>query len=160
MTGIEIRCARSGDEAVIVDLLRELAEYERLSHKFHLTRDDVARDFFGQAPRVRCDLALADGEPAGIMTWYHTYATFAARCGIYLEDFYVRTALRQRGIGRALVVDLASRAVSAGIAKMEWSVLAWNKPSIAFYESLHAERVDDWHVYRLMGESLAALARG
>lgn len=160
MSTIEIRRAKAGDEVVIVDLLRELAEYEHLSHKFRLMPEDVTRDFLGSAPSVSCDLAFAAGAAAGIMTWYATYSTFAAKCGIYIEDFYVRSALRQHGIGRALVVDLTKRAVEHGIAKIEWSVLAWNKPSIAFYESLNAERVDDWHVYRLTGERVAALARG
>jgi GNAT superfamily N-acetyltransferase len=159
VTNIEIRCAQPGDEATIVGLLYELAEYERLLHKFRLTTEDVSRDFFGAAPVVSCDLAFAGGEPAGIMTWYPTYASFAAARGIYLEDFYVRAALRRHGIGRALVVDLARRAIEAGCPKLEWSVLTWNKPSIAFYETLHAERVDDWHIYRLVGDALTALAR-
>ena len=160
MSAIEIRRAKPGDEAVIVDLLRELAEYERLLHKFRLTAEDVARDLFGTTAVMRCDLAFADRDPAGIMTWYPTYSTFAVEHGIYLEDFYVRAALRRLGIGRALIVDLAKRAVQQGMKKLEWSVLTWNRPSIEFYENLHAERVDDWHIYRLAGDALAALARG
>jgi len=160
VSAIDIRRAKVGDETVIVDLLRELAEYEHLLHRFRLTPEDVTRDFLGSAPRVSCDLAFADGAPAGIMTWYSTYSSFAAKCGIYIEDFYVRPPLRQQGIGRALAVDLARRAIERGVVKIEWSVLAWNKPSIAFYESLHAERVDDWHVYRLVGDTLTGLARG
>jgi diamine N-acetyltransferase len=160
VSAIDIRRARPGDEAIIVDLLRELADYERLSQKFRLTKENVTRDFFGATPAVCCDLAFVGEEPAGVMTWYYTYSSFAAARGIYLEDFYVRPALRRRGIGRALVVDLARRAVEAGCPKLEWSVLTWNKPSIAFYETLHAERVDDWHIYRLVGDTLAALACG
>lgn len=160
MNGIEIRGAKAGDEAVIVDLLRELADYERLLHKFHLAPENVTRDFFGTEPAISCDLAFADSEPAGIMTWYRTYSSFAATRAIYLEDFYVRPALRRRGIGRALVAQLARRAIREGCPKLEWSVLTWNKPSIAFYETLQAERVDDWHIYRLAGEALTTLARG
>jgi|SRR5579871_2205676 len=160
MSAIEIRCATAGDEAIIVDLLKELAAYERFSYKFRLTPEAVRRDFFDGTPRISCDLAFADGEPAGIMTWYPTYSSFAAARGIYLEDFYVRPSLRRRGIGRAFVADLARRAVETGCLKLEWSVLTWNKPSIAFYETLHAERVDDWHIYRLAGEALNALTRG
>ena len=160
MRAIEIRGAKAGDETVIIDLLRELADYERLLHKFHLTAEHVARDFFGVAPAISCHLAFADGEPAGVMTWYGTYSSFAAMRGIYLEDFYVRPALRRRGIGRALVADLARRAIEAGCPKLEWSVLTWNKPSIAFYETLQAERVDDWHIYRLTGDALVTLAHG
>ncbi|HLY04223.1 MAG TPA: GNAT family N-acetyltransferase [Rhizomicrobium sp.] len=160
MSAIEIRGAKRGDETAIVDLLRELADYERLLHRFRLTPECVTRDFFGAAPAISCDLAFADSEPAGVMTWYRTYSSFAAARGIYLEDFYVRPASRRRGIGRALVVDLARRAVEEGCPKLEWSVLTWNKPSIAFYETLRAERVDDWHVYRLTGDALAVLAHG
>lgn len=160
MSAIAIRCAKPGDETTIVELLRELAEYERLAHKFRLTPADVTHDFFGDRAAVSCDLAFADGQAAGIMTWYPTYSSFAAAHGIYLEDFYVRAALRRRGIGRALVADLARRAIMAGTPKIEWSVLTWNRPSIEFYETLHAERVDDWHIYRLVGDALAALARG
>ena len=159
MSGIEIRRAKPGDEATILELLRELAEYERLMHKFRLTPEDVTRDFFGNSPAIFCDLAFVGGDPAGIMTWYPTYSSFAAAHGIYLEDFYVRAALRRRGIGRALVADLARRAIAGGAPKIEWSVLTWNRPSIEFYETLHAERVDDWHIYRLTGEALTDLVR-
>jgi GNAT superfamily N-acetyltransferase len=160
MIGVAIRAADPGDETIIVQLLRELAEYERLSQKFHLTPECVSRDFFGATPVVRCELAFAGAEPAGIMTWYRTYSSFAAAGGIYLEDFYVRPQLRRQGVGRALVAHLAKQAAEQGAAKIEWAVLTWNKPSIEFYESLHATRVDDWHIYRLVGGALAALARG
>jgi len=160
MSNIEIRPGQRGDETVIVELLRELAEYERLSHRFRLEAEDVTRDFFGDTPRVSCDLAFVDSVPAGVLTWYSTYSSFAAASGIYIEDFYVRSDVRRHGVGRALIAHMAKRAIARGIAKIEWSVLTWNKPSIAFYEKLHAERVDDWHIYRLAGDKLAALAQG
>ena len=159
MSGIEVRRARPEDAAVVVTLLHDLADYERLLHKFHLTTAAVARDFFGDHAPIACDLAFLDGAAAGIMTWYPTYSSFAATRGIYIEDFYVRPELRGRGVGRALIADLARRAVNSGAIRLEWAVLTWNKPSIAFYENLHAERVDDWHIYRLTGDALAALAR-
>jgi diamine N-acetyltransferase len=156
---VEIRRAQAGDEAIIVGLLRDLADYERLSEKFRLTTETVTCDFFGAAPAMYCDLAVAGGRPAGIMTWYPTYSSFAATRGIFLEDFYVRADLRGQGIGRKLLAHLARRALDDGAAKIEWAVLTWNRPSIEFYEMLHAERVDDWHIYRLVGDALAALAR-
>lgn len=159
MSSIEVRRARPEDAAVVVTLLHDLADYERLLHKFHLTSAAVARDFFGDHAPIACDLAFLDGGAAGIMTWYPTYSSFAATRGIYIEDFYVRPELRGRGVGRALIADLARRAVKSGAIRLEWAVLTWNKPSIAFYENLHAERVDDWHIYRLTGDALAALAR-
>ncbi|HEX9158642.1 MAG TPA: GNAT family N-acetyltransferase [Rhizomicrobium sp.] len=160
MSGIEVRRARPGDEAVVVTLLHDLADYERLLHKFHLTAEAATRDFFGDHAPIACDLAFLDGAAAGIMTWYPTYSSFAATRGVYIEDFYVRPELRGRGVGRALSADLARRATESGAIRLEWAVLTWNKPSIAFYENLHAERVDDWHIYRLTGDALAALARG
>jgi len=159
VSAVNIRRAKAGDEALVVALLHQLADYERLTHKFRLTPEIVTRDFLGAAPAVSCDLAFAGEVPAGIMTWYPSYSSFAAARAIYLEDFYVPPALRGKGIGRAMIADLARRAVVCGAMKIEWAVLTWNKPSIAFYEALGAERVDDWHVYRLVGEALAAVAQ-
>ncbi|HEX3666767.1 MAG TPA: GNAT family N-acetyltransferase [Rhizomicrobium sp.] len=153
-----IRPAQKGDEETILNLLGELAVYERLEHRFHLTPDFIADDFFCAPPAVGCDLAFLDQQPAGIVTWYPTYSSFAGTRGVYIEDFYVRTDLRRRGIGRALLAGVAKRATNTGATKIEWAVLKWNRPGIDFYESVHAERVDDWHIYRLVGKSLADLA--
>ena len=158
MSEVPIRAARHGDEDAILALLRELAEYERLDHRFRLTREIVARDFLCESPRLCCELAFVEDAPAGLATWFWTYSSFAAARGLYLEDFYVRPDRRRRGIGRKLLARLARRALDEGAARIEWSVLTWNRPAIEFYESLHAERVDDWHIYRLAGEALAALA--
>ena len=153
-----IRPAKKGDEEAIGNLLRELAVYERLEHRFRLTPECIAHDFFCTPPAVGCDLAFLDQQPAGIVTWYPTYSSFAGTRGVYVEDFYVRTDLRRRGIGRALLAAVAKRATSSGVTKIEWAVLKWNRPGIDFYESVHAERVDDWHIYRLVGKALADLA--
>lgn len=157
MSEIVIRPAHVGDEDAIVSLLHELAVYERLEHRFRLTPELVAHDFFCAPPAVGCDLAFLEQQPAGIVTWYRTYASFAGTRGIYVEDFYIRTELRRRGIGKALLAHLAKSAVGAGAARIEWSVLKWNRPAIDFYESVHAERVDDWHIYRLVGKALGDL---
>ena len=159
MSDVRIREARMGDEQLICKLLRELAEYERLDHRFRLTPEIVGRDLLCASPGLCCELAFANVQPAGIMTWYPTYASFAAQRGIYVEDFYVRPALRRRGIGRTLLANLARRAVADGAAIIQWAVLAWNEPTIRFYESLHAQRVDEWHVYRLAGAALEELAK-
>lgn len=160
MSAPRIRAAQPGDEQTIVDLLRELAVYERLEQRFRLTAETVARDMLGAVPAARCDLAFAEDAPAGLITWYDTYSSFAGARGIYLEDFYVRPELRRHGIGRALLAHLARTALAKGALRIEWSVLAWNRPAIDFYESIRGQRVDDWHVYRLMGDSLSELARG
>lgn len=159
MSGLMIRDARAGDEDVIHDLLRELAEYERLESRFRLTPEIIAREFLCASPCLLCAIAFLDDAPAGLMTWYPTYSSFAAARGVYLEDFFVRPALRRRGIGRSLLAHLAKRALDQGAARIEWAVLTWNRPSIEFYESLSAERVDDWHIYRLVGTALTDLAK-
>ena len=158
MSEADIRPARAGDEGSIVTLLRELAVYERLENRFQLTPEMIARDFFCEPPAVRCELAFVGTHQAGIMTWYSTYSSFTGTRGIHLEDFYVRPGMRRRGIGRALLGRLAKHALEIRAARIEWAVLKWNQPAIAFYESVHAERVDDWHVFRLVGKTLANLA--
>lgn len=158
MSETVIRPAQKGDERIILGLLQELAAYERLEHRFRLTADCVAHDFFCVPPAVSCNLAFFDQQPAAIVTWYPTYSSFAGTRGIYVEDFYVREEQRRRGVGRALLARLAKHGVDCGVTKIEWSVLKWNRPGIAFYESICAERVDDWHMYRLVGKALADLA--
>ena len=122
------------------------------------TQDSLRAALFGPNPRVFCDIAEADGEPAGFALWFYNYSTFLARHGIYLEDLFVRPRFRGRGIGKALLVDLAARTVREGCGRLEWAVLDWNAPSIAFYESLGARAMKEWQVYRLTGDALRRLA--
>jgi GNAT superfamily N-acetyltransferase len=157
MTELSIRRAQAGDEALILALLRELAEYEKLLDVFHVTQDVIARDYLGAQPLVQCDLAFAGDVPVGVMTWYWTYASFAAKRAIYLEDLFVRPAARGKGHGKALLVHLAKTGAAVGAQRVEWSVLDWNKPSIEFYDSLGARPVSGWYVYRLEGEALKTL---
>lgn len=159
MNDLVIRPACAGDEEALCALLRELAEYERLEHRFVLTPEIIRRDFLCASPGLSSELAFMNGEAAGVMTWYPTYSTLAAQRGIYLEDFYVRPAQRRQGIGRKLIAHLAKRAGVDGATLIQWAVLAWNEPTIRFYESLHAQRVDEWHVYRLTGAALDELAK-
>ena len=160
MAKLDIRAARPGDEDLILMLLTELADYEKLMHAFHITRDIIASDFMGANAKAVCEIAESEGEAAGIMIWTRSYATFAARTTLYLEDLFVRPAFRGRGFGKALLAHLAGRAVAEGAVRLDWAVLDWNKPSIEFYDSLGAEPVKGWLNYRIAGDALAKLAQG
>jgi GNAT superfamily N-acetyltransferase len=152
-----IRPASSSDAAQIFSLIRELAEYERLAHEVEATPEMIAGALFCDEPRVFADIAEWEGEAAGFALWFYNFSTFRGLHGIYLEDIFVRPALRARGIGKALLRGLARRCAAEGLARLEWSVLDWNAPSIGFYRSLGAIAKDEWTVYRLSGESLARL---
>ncbi|HEY4123374.1 MAG TPA: GNAT family N-acetyltransferase [Rhizomicrobium sp.] len=152
-----IRAACPGDEDLILALLTELAEYEKLTDKFKITREIIARDFLGEDAALHIDLLHEGSEPAGIIAWYFTYTSFAAARGIFLEDLFVRPQFRGRGYGKALLAHLAQRAAQTGAVRIEWSVLDWNKPSIDFYQSLGARRPEGWFNFRLDGEALLRL---
>jgi len=154
-----IRSATAGDEDLILALLRELAAYEKLTDRFHITKEIVVRDYLCERPPIACDLAFEGEAPVGIASWYWTYMSFAAARGIYLEDLFVRPAFRGRGYGKTLLAGLARRAVQAGAGRVEWSVLDWNKPSIDFYQGLRAKLLKDWLIYRLEGDALEDLAQ-
>nr|AIA15405.1 Acetyltransferase (GNAT) family [uncultured bacterium] len=154
MANFSIRRAQSGDEDLVLALLRDLAEYEKLLDKFHITADVIARDYFREQPLLNCDLAFEGDTPVGCATWYWTYHSFAARRGIYLEDLFVRPQTRGKGYGKALLSHLARTAVENGGAQVEWEVLPWNTPSIEFYELIGAKRLSDWYVYNLSGDAL------
>ncbi|WP_293677135.1 GNAT family N-acetyltransferase [uncultured Phenylobacterium sp.] len=155
---VSIRVATVGDAPLILEFIRELAEYERLLHEVEATEADVRRDLFGENPRCFCEIAEHHGEPVGFALWFYNYSTFRARAGIYLEDLFVRPEARGVGAGKALLRRLAQRCVEADLGRLEWAVLNWNAPSIAFYDSLGAGKMDDWTVRRLDGAALAALA--
>jgi GNAT superfamily N-acetyltransferase len=155
---LEIREATVADAGLILRFIRELAEYERLLHEVEATEGDVVRDLFGHAPKVFCDIAEADGEPVGFALWFYNYSTFRGRHGIWLEDLFVEPRARGIGAGKALLQRLARRCVEQGLARLEWAVLDWNAPSIAFYDSLGASALDDWTTRRLTGEALITLA--
>ena len=153
-----IRPARPEDEALIFAFIRELADYERMAAEVSATQQDIAAALFAPAPRVFCALAQWQGEAAGFALWFYSFSTFRGRHGLYLEDLFVRPHLRGRGIGKALLAELARRAVREDCARLEWSVLAWNSPSIGFYESLGARRQKGWQGYRLSDAALLRLA--
>lgn len=158
MAKFSIRRAGKGDEDVVLTLLRELADYEKLLDRFHITREVIARDYLCEPPLLRCDLAFEGDRPVGVATWYWTYHSFAARRGIFLEDLFVRPDTRGKGYGKALLSHLARNAVEGGGGQVEWEVLDWNQPSIDFYEGIGAKRQGGWHTYRLQDEALRKMA--
>jgi diamine N-acetyltransferase len=157
--GLTIRAAQRADLDLIFAFIRELAEYEQLLDQVNATPGDIERALFGPNPRIFCDIAEWDGASAGFALWFYNFSTFRGRHGIYLEDLFVRPHFRAKGIGKALLANLARRAVDEGCARVEWWVLDWNDPSIKFYESLGAIAMEEWTVFRLTGEALAKLGR-
>ncbi|MCS0497544.1 GNAT family N-acetyltransferase [Ancylobacter sp. MQZ15Z-1] len=155
---LAIRPARPGDAGLIHAFVRELAEYEKLLHEVEAGEADIARDLFGPSPRVFCDIAEWEGEPAGFALWFYNYSTFRGRHGLYLEDLFVRPAFRGRGIATALMRHLAKRCVAERLGRFEWWVLNWNEPAITFYRSIGAVPMDEWTVQRVSGEALVRLA--
>lgn len=153
-----LRAARREDSALIFALVRELADYEKLSGEADATPEQIAAELFSAQPRLFCDIAEWNGEPAGFSVWFLNFSTFRGRHGIYVEDLFVRPAFRGKGIGKALMARLARRCVEDGLARFEWAVLDWNAPSIAFYKSIGAQVMDEWRICRLSGKALQAFA--
>jgi len=156
---IDIRPATRQDVPQILAFIRELAQYERLSHAVVATESDLVRSLFGPEPCAHVLLAALDAAPVGFAVYFYNFSTFVGRPGLYLEDLYVRPAARGLGIGRRLLVTLARLAVERECGRMEWAVLDWNEPAIRFYRKLGATPNDDWTTYRLSGEMLGNLAR-
>jgi GNAT superfamily N-acetyltransferase len=155
---LDIRAARPTDVPAIRSLIRELAGYEREPAQAVATEEDLLRDGFGPRPRYSCLMARWSGEVAGFALYFHNYSTWQGRHGLYLEDLFVRSGLRGRGIGKALFVELARIAVGEGCGRFQWQVLDWNAPAIAFYESLGAKALKEWISMRLEGGALERLA--
>ncbi len=143
---------------MILDLIRRLAEYERLAHVVAATEEGLRETLFGAKPAAEVLLADCEQECAGFAVFFVTYSTFLARPGIYLEDVYVKPQWRGKGVGSALLQRVAGIAVERGCGRMEWEVLDWNEPSIQFYKNLGAEPLQEWTRYRLTGEALERLA--
>jgi GNAT superfamily N-acetyltransferase len=156
---LAIRPATPSDGALVFNLVRELAEYERLAHEVDATPEGLAAALFGPASRVFADIAEWDGEPAGFALWFYNFSTFRGRHGIYLEDLFVRPAFRSRGVGKALLRHLARRCMDEDLPRLEWWVLDWNEPALRFYRSLGARPMDEWTVHRVTGDALVELAR-
>jgi GNAT superfamily N-acetyltransferase len=155
---LSIRPARPGDAPLVTQFVRELAEYEELTHECVTTEAMIDEALFGPAPRLFCDIAEWNGEPAGNAIWLLNYSTFTGRHGVYLEDLFVRPQYRGKGIGKGLMTALAKRCVDNGWTRFEWSVLDWNEPSIAFYKSIGAKLKTEWIICRVSGDDLGKLA--
>lgn len=157
MDAVAIRAAEPRDAGAIHGLVRELADYERLAHLCTGTATELADALFGPRPAADVLLAEVDGETAGFALYFHTFSTFLARRGLWLEDLYVRPAFRARGVGTRLLRAVASVAVERRYGRFEWSVLDWNAPAIGFYERLGATVLPDWRIARVTGDALARL---
>jgi GNAT superfamily N-acetyltransferase len=158
---LQIRAATPADVPVILELIRALAAYERLTGEVSATEEALHGSLFPKSgpAEAECVLGVADGRVAGYAAFFTSYSTFLARPGLYLEDLFVLPELRKRGIGRALLVHLAALANERGCGRMEWTVLDWNTPAIEFYASLGARTLPDWRTCRLAGEALSRYAR-
>ena len=158
MSTTAIRTANPSDLPLIAALIRELAEYEHLAHEVRFDEAALGGYLFGPRPMAEVLIAELDGLAVGFALFFHNFSTFEGRPGIYLEDLYVRPEARRHGLGRALLAHLAALAVERGCARLEWWVLNWNAPSIAFYKTLGARPMDEWTVMRVDGEALSKLA--
>ncbi len=156
---LAIRPAGRADVPLIAELIRGLARFEKMEDQVTMTEERLAANLFGERRYAETLIAEQDGDPVGFALFFHNFSTFLAQPGIYLEDLFVLPEHRGRGIGRALLKELARLAVERGCGRLEWAVLDWNRAAIGFYERLGARPNSEWTVYRLAGEALAALGR-
>ena len=152
---LNIRPAQREDVPLILQLIRDLAEYEKLSHEMVATADMLEKWLFGRRAVAEVLIAEWDGTPRGFALFFHNFSTFLGKPGFFLEDLYVQQEFRDKGIGKGLLLKLAQLAVKRGYGRVEWSVLDWNEPSIGFYKALGAKPMDEWTVFRLTGDALA-----
>lgn len=156
--GAVLRAARPGDETGILDRIQALAVYEKEPDAVENTADALRDTLFGAEPRAFCHVVEREGVIVGIAIWFLTYSTWTGRHGIWLEDLFVDEAQRGSGYGKALISSLAEVCVDRGYSRLEWTVLDWNAPSIAFYRSIGAAPMTEWTTQRLTGDALLALA--
>ncbi len=158
--GVRVRDAVPADTAAIVEMVHELAAYEKAAHRVEASEADLGAALFGPSPRVWAKVGeLSTGEVAGMAVYFLSFSTWTGRHGIYLEDLYVRPHARRLGLGRRLMQALAVEALGRGLPRVEWLVLDWNAPAIEFYRSLGAVTMDGWTTFRLSGEALDVVGR-
>ena len=156
---LTIRHATRDDVPVLLSLIRELAEFEKLLHVVEADEATLAEELFAAKPVAEALIAELGSEPVGFAVFFHSFSTFVGRKGLYLEDLYVRPHARRRGVGRALITFVAKIAVERRCGRFEWSVLDWNTRAVDFYRSLGAVAMDEWTVQRVAGEALERLAK-
>jgi GNAT superfamily N-acetyltransferase len=154
---MKIRPARRDEAATILQLIKDLAEYEKAPDEVKATERELIETIFSENPKVFCDFVEVDGDIAGMAIWFLNYSTWQGKHGIYLEDLYVEPEYRGRGYGKALLQHLASICNERGYGRFQWWVLDWNSPAIEFYRSLGAEAMSEWTVYRVSDEPLRRL---
>lgn len=154
---MKIRPAKREEVGEVLQLIQDLATYEKAPDQVEASRDDLLNTIFAKEPRVFCDLVEVDGQIAGMAIWFLNYSTWQAKHGIYLEDLYIKPEFRARGYGKALLRHLAQICDKEGYGRLQWWVLDWNSPAIEFYQSLGAEAMDEWTVYRTSGQALKDL---
>jgi GNAT superfamily N-acetyltransferase len=159
MSAAQIRAATPDDVSILFHLIQALAAYEKLSDAVTGTPEALRSHLFGDRPFAVAILAEIDGKVAGFALFFYNYSTFLTQPGIYLEDIFVLPEYRRLGIGKALLTDLAKRAVAQGCGRLEWSVLEWNQPAIDFYEKLGATVLPNWRICRVTGDSLEQMAQ-
>ncbi|HSZ09644.1 MAG TPA: GNAT family N-acetyltransferase [Steroidobacteraceae bacterium] len=157
-SGLDISPAKSSDAALILSLINELADYEKLRHESVATEASIHQALFGPKPHAEAVIARLDGEPVGFALFFHNFSTFLGKPGLYLEDLFVRPAHRGRAVGKSLLSYLAALAVERGCGRFQWQVLDWNRPSREFYERLGAQADAAWVNYRMTGDALRRLA--
>jgi len=155
---VSLRPAEERDVGVILGFIKELADYERLSHEVVATEAMLQKHLFGERPVAESTIAEYEGAPAGFALYFHSFSTFLGRPGLYLEDLYVSPGFRGTGVGKALLRHVARLAIERDCGRVEWAVLDWNEPAIKFYESIGAAPMAEWSVYRLAGSALRNFA--
>ena len=151
------RSANRSDTALILQFIKELADYEKMADEV-VANEDLLEEWIFDKQKAEVIFAVADGKEVGFALFFHNFSTFLGRAGIYLEDLYVKQEYRGRGYGKSILKKLAAIAVDRGCGRLEWWCLDWNKPSIDFYLSLGAEPMSDWTLYRITGDTLSSLA--
>jgi GNAT superfamily N-acetyltransferase len=155
---LRIERATERDVPLILQLIKDLAEYERMTDDVTATEDGLRATLFGAHPSAEVLIAYAGDAPAGFALFFHNYSTFLGKPGLYLEDLFVVPEFRGHGYGRALLQRLATLAVERGCGRFEWSVLDWNEPAIGFYKKLGAKPMQEWTIFRVTGDELTELA--